>query len=218
MSPAAIPLWFDPDLLYFCIVKHITDIDLRARVAGLSRDNRRNCVSIDGYLPAGVLVPIILGTGTPSLLFTKRTEFVETHKGQVSFPGGVMDPGDGDIVHTALREAWEEIGLPDTAIRVVGLLDDLPTPTGFIITPVVGILETLPALTPNSAEVADVFQVPLSFFADPGNGRTEIREFLGRQHDVWYFQSGGHTIWGATAMIVQMLLKRFDLVKDKDNR
>lgn len=192
-------------------MKEITDIELRTRVARLSSTNQRNCVSLDGYHSAGVLVPIILGTDIPHLLFTKRTELVETHKGQVSFPGGVMDPDDGDIVHTALREAWEEIGIPSSAIHVAGLLDDLPTPTGFVITPVVGILEKLPALSPNAAEVAEVFQVPLSFFLDPRNGRSEVREFLGKQRDVWYFQSGSHTIWGATAMIVQLLLKGMDL-------
>ena len=192
-------------------MKTITNEEARKRLATLSRDHQRRRVSIDGYHAAGVLVPVILAAGGPELLFTKRTESVETHKGQVSFPGGVMDPGDGDEIHTALREAWEEVGLERSAIEIVGLLDDLPTPTGFVITPVVGILEKSPALSPNKDEVAEVFQVPLSFFADPANGRTEVRESRGQLHTVWYFRSGVHTIWGATAAIVRMLLSKMDL-------
>jgi 8-oxo-dGTP pyrophosphatase MutT (NUDIX family) len=193
-------------------MKAFTESEIRTRLAALSAHHNREQISIEGYRLASVLVPIIVGTGTPELLFTKRTELVETHKGQVSFPGGMMDPDDEDVVRTALREAWEEVGIPASAVQVMGMLDDLPTPTGFVITPVVGIIETLPALSPNRDEVADVFQVPLSFFADPKNGRTEVREFRGRQHEVWYYESGSHTIWGATAMIVRALLKRLDLI------
>ena len=186
--------------------------DLRTKVRNILRDGNRRRVSIDGYRTAAVLVPIILGPGDPELLFTKRTELVETHKGQVSFPGGMMDPGDDSVERTALREAREEIGLPDSAVEISGLLDDHPTPTGFVITPVVGIIELLPPLTPNMDEVADVFQVPLSFFAMPGNGRSEHRGFRGTQHEVWYYQYGPHSIWGATAMIIRSLMKRLDLM------
>jgi 8-oxo-dGTP pyrophosphatase MutT (NUDIX family) len=125
-----------------------------------------------------------------------------------------MDPQDRDVVQTALREAREEVGIPDAAVKIAGTLDDLPTPTGFVITPVVGIIEQLPPLTVNTDEVADVFQVPLIFFADPRNGWTEQREFRGRRHDVWYYQSGNHTIWGATAMIIRSLMKQLDMIKD----
>lgn len=169
-------------------------------------------MSIEGFHTASVLVPIVIGGTTPELLFTKRTELVETHKGQVSFPGGMMDSNDKDVVNTALREAWEEIGLPGTAIRVVGLLDDLATPTGFVITPVVAVLEVLPALTPNRDEVAEVFQVPLSFFLDPANAKAELREFRGQKHEVWYYATDSHTIWGATALIVRSLLAKLHLI------
>jgi 8-oxo-dGTP pyrophosphatase MutT (NUDIX family) len=190
----------------------ISDNELRTRLAALTGNEPRACIAMEGFHTAGVLVPIVFGTGTPELLFTKRTELVETHKGQVSFPGGMMDPDDGDIVRTALREAWEEVGIPASSIEVVGILDDLPTPTGFIITPVVGIIQQLPSLSPNLDEVADVFRVPLPFFTNPDNGRMEIWESLGRPYEVWYYESGSHTIWGATAMIVRSLLKRLHLV------
>lgn len=189
----------------------VTVGEVRIRLAELRQNDGRKRISMEGYHTAGVLVPVLLGSGIPELLFTKRTELVETHKGQISFPGGMMDPHDEDIVHTALREAWEEVGIPSTAVEVMGMLDDLPTPTGFVITPVVGIIQQLPSLTPNLDEVADVFQVPLSFFADPKNGRRELREFRGEQREVWYYQSGSHTIWGATAMIVRSLVQQLKL-------
>jgi 8-oxo-dGTP pyrophosphatase MutT (NUDIX family) len=190
----------------------ISDNELRTRLAALADNGKRKRLAREGYHTAGVLVPLVFGSVAPELLFTKRTEIVETHKGQVSFPGGTTDPADGDVIHTALREAWEEVGIPGSAVEVVGMLDDLLTPTGFIITPVVGILGSLPALSPNADEVADVFLVPLWFFADPQNGRTELREFRGKQHEVWYYTSGNHTIWGATAMIVRSLLQRLEIV------
>ena len=190
----------------------ISDNELRTILAALTGNEPRARIRMEGFHTAGVLVPIVLGTGTPQLLFTKRTELVETHKGQVSFPGGMMDPDDSNVVRTALREAWEEVGIPASSVEVAGVLSDLPTPTGFIITPVVGIIQQLPSLSVNLDEVADVFQVPLSFFANPENGRMEIRAFRGRQHEVWYYESGGHTIWGATAGIVRSLLKSLHLV------
>ena len=192
-------------------MKMITAGEIRTKTAAMSRTDIRERLSIEGFHRAGVLVPIILGT-EPELLFTKRTELVETHKGQISFPGGMMEPEDGDVVRTALREAWEEIGIPESAIKVVGMLDDLPTPTGFIITPVVGIIERLPLLSRNKDEVADIFQVPLSFFVDQRNGRAEMREFRGMQREIWFYQSGEHSIWGATAMIVRSLVNRLELI------
>lgn len=171
----------------------------------------RRTISIQGYAHAGVLVPLIFENNALDLLFTKRTETVETHKGQVSFPGGMVDASDGDIVHTALREAHEEIGLPQSCIEILGLLDDMATPTGFVITPVVGIISELPTLHLNSHEVAEVFRVKLDFFSQPSNGRTELREFRGKQREVWFYDCGEHVIWGATAMMIRSLLERWNL-------
>ena len=161
----------------------------------------------NGYQRAGVLVPLILDGGTLDLLFTKRTEQVETHKGQISFPGGAVDRTDRDIVHTAVREAEEELGIPETAVQLLGLLESLSTPTGFVITPVVGVLRGLPSLCPNSHEVAEVFTVPLEFFRDERNARREIWMVEGREQEVWFYTWGGHVIWGATAIILRSLLR-----------
>jgi 8-oxo-dGTP pyrophosphatase MutT (NUDIX family) len=174
-------------------------------------DGERSALSIEGFRSAGVLVPLILAGGTAELIFTKRTDDVETHKGQISFPGGMTDPEDGDILATALREAHEELGIAPSLVTIRGLLDDLAVPSGFIITPVVGTLGGLPALTPNPAEVAEVFTVPLEYFCDPSNGRMELRDYRGMKHEVWFYEHGGHTIWGATAMIVRSLIVKTGL-------
>ncbi len=165
-----------------------------------------------GYERAGVLVPVVLDEEQPNLLFTLRTEHVDTHKGQVSFPGGAVHLQDTSIIETALRETHEELGIPPRAVETFGLLDDLATPSGFIITPVVGVLRSMPPLRPNPAEVADTFTVPLLFFTDPSNSRSELREFKAQQHEVWFYETQPHTIWGVTALIVRSFLKKLGLL------
>ena len=177
----------------------------QALVESLARATPKS-LSFQGYQRAGVLVPIVSIGGVYQFLFTKRTETVETHKGQVSFPGGVVDRRDRDIVETALREAWEEIGIRKEEVETIGVLDDLQTPTGFIITPIVGLITNPPTLSVNSLEVAEVFHIPVAFFADPANGRKEMRVIGGTQREVWYYETETHTIWGATAIIIRSLL------------
>ncbi|MDH3251656.1 MAG: CoA pyrophosphatase [Ignavibacteria bacterium] len=172
-------------------------------------------LSLNGYQRAGVLVPVVHRDTGVELLFTKRTDRVETHKGQISFPGGIVDREDADISSTALRELEEELGISRSIVEVVGLLDDHATPTGFIITPVVGMLESLPEMRPNTEEVEESFLVPLSFFADPANGRREYRRLKGENHEVWFYDYRGKTIWGATAMIVRSLLDRTGILPVK---
>lgn len=175
----------------------------------------RRTISSPEYHRAAVLVPLVRSDNKFELLFTKRTETVETHKGQISFPGGVVDASDNDIVHTALREADEEIGIPRSCIEILGLLDDMATPTGFVVTPVVGVISELPTLNLNADEVAEVFRVELEFFAHPSNGRTERREFRGKSHEVWYYDCGEHVVWGATATIIRSLLKKLRMVEKR---
>jgi 8-oxo-dGTP pyrophosphatase MutT (NUDIX family) len=172
----------------------------------------RKELSLSGYQKAGVLVPIVPGDGGAELLFTRRTDRVETHKGQISFPGGMVDRGDRDIASTALRELEEELGIPGSMVEVIGILDDLATPTGFVITPVVGVLTVLPEMRPNADEVEESFLVPLAFFADRANGRSEFRWLDGKRHEVWFYDFEGRTIWGATAMIVRSLMDRTGLL------
>jgi 8-oxo-dGTP pyrophosphatase MutT (NUDIX family) len=172
-------------------------------------------IQIDGFQRAAVLVPLlVLRTGV-ELLLTQRTEGVETHKGQVSFPGGAVEEGDRDPIHTALREAEEELGLSAAAVTTVGLLDDHATPTGFVITPVVGVVRGFPVLRPNPHEVAEVLRVPLHFFAETQRVRREQREFRGRTHDVWFYDTGTQVIWGATAAMVRSLLSRLGMLREE---
>jgi 8-oxo-dGTP pyrophosphatase MutT (NUDIX family) len=155
---------------------------------------------------AAVLVPVIQDIRGSSLLLTRRTETVETHKGQIAFPGGMVDETDRDRVHTALREAEEELGIPPASVEMLGMLDDLTTPTGFCITPVVGLLSHLPPLRLSPGEVAEAFTVPLEFFADPANAEKEQRSFRGAVREVWTYRYGGHVIWGATGTIIHRFM------------
>lgn len=157
------------------------------------------------YRRAAVLIPLFPENGELSILLTVRTHTVETHKGQIAFPGGACDPLDRDEIHTALRETKEEIGLSVNEIEVLGILDDVPVPSGFLITPVVGYLKERPVCVLNPDEVAQVFTVPLSLFADERNAKKESRDVGGRAVTIWHFQYGEFRIWGATAAIIRRL-------------
>lgn len=172
-----------------------------------SRTPRRlEVIDFPGYSRASVLMPLVETADGLSLILTVRTQEVESHKGQISFPGGVMEPGDADETATALREAREEIGLQEPSMEILGVMDDYPVPSGYIVTPVAAFLHHMPVLVPQPGEVSEVFTVPLSFFADARNGRVEQRFILSRSYDVWHFQRGEYRIWGATAAMIRGLL------------
>jgi 8-oxo-dGTP pyrophosphatase MutT (NUDIX family) len=157
---------------------------------------------------AAVLLPLFKNAVEYHMVFTKRTETLTHHKGQVSFPGGSFDPTDGDLLTTALRESYEEIGIHPEDVTILGRLDDLSTfSTSFTITPFVGCIPHPYAFRPNPIEVAVVFDVPLSVLADPAVGRSYIRTREDGATIVDYeFQVSGHVIWGATARIIRHFL------------
>lgn len=159
-----------------------------------------------GLIPAAVLVPLVPGKRETHLLLTRRTDTVETHKGHVAFPGGMVDEDDRDRTATALRETDEELGIGAGAIEPIGYLDDLATPTGFLITPVLGILSGTPAITPNPAEVAESFLVPLSFFENDIHCRRVSRATEFGLRETWQYDFEGRIIWGATAAIIRELM------------
>jgi 8-oxo-dGTP pyrophosphatase MutT (NUDIX family) len=156
---------------------------------------------------AAVLILFFHEAGELSVLLTRRTEDVEHHKGQISFPGGSQDDGDASLIATALRETEEEIGLQPDAVKIFGMLDDFETPSGFAITPVVGTAAFLPALKPNPDEVAEILHVPVGVFTESSNERVEHRIVHGVSREVYFYRFGSHEIWGATAAIMRAFLR-----------
>jgi 8-oxo-dGTP pyrophosphatase MutT (NUDIX family) len=177
---------------------------LRRRLAS----RPRQVVRLDGFRESAVLVPIVTAPGaTDRLLFTVRRSDLPTHAGQISFPGGKRDDGDADAPACALREAEEEVGIARGSVDVLGLLDDVPTPTGFVITPVVGLVRGPIDFRPNEREVAAVFACDLDELAAPHRYTSDgTRTFLGVTYTMHQYQWEEHRIWGATARIVHELL------------
>lgn len=154
----------------------------------------------DGRLrPASVLIPLVDRGGHLTVLLTQRTDHLNHHPGQISFPGGRAEPEDKDAFATALRETQEETGIEPEKVKVIGRLDDYLTRTGFAITPVVGLLHPPLYLQPDDNEVADVFEVPLNFLMDRRNHLLEQRLFEGCQRRFYAMQYDERYIWGATA-------------------
>lgn len=160
----------------------------------------------DGDLiPAAVLVPIVIRESALTVLLTQRTIHLRDHAGQVSFPGGRREPEDTDPVATALREAWEEVGLTSDQVEVLGSLPEYRTGTGFAVTPVVGLVHPPLNLKLDDFEVADVFEPPLAFLLDSANWGRERIEYRGAEREYWAIPWQGRYIWGATAgMLVSL--------------
>jgi len=160
------------------------------------------------YRRAAVLVPLFEADGAPLLLLTKRTDAVEHHKGQISFPGGGEEPGDADLLATALRESYEELGLPPHSVEVWGRLDEVETVvSGFAITPFVGRIPRPVGLRPNPNEIDEIVTVPLATFLDPANLRTERVVRDGWSGELLFYDCGPHVVWGATARIIHSMME-----------
>jgi 8-oxo-dGTP pyrophosphatase MutT (NUDIX family) len=156
--------------------------------------------------PAAVLVPLVLRPEGTTVLLTKRTAHLTAHAGQISFPGGMIEECDVDPVACALRETEEEIGLLRERVEVIGRLDTYVVRTGFEVTPVVGLVRPPFEIKRDDFEVAEVFEVPLSFILDSRNHERGMREdFGGLKREFWIMPYGDYYIWGATAgMLVNL--------------
>ncbi len=157
--------------------------------------------------PAAVLIPLIERTDELQVLLTRRTEHLHDHPGQISFPGGRVEATDAGPAATALRETQEEIGLKPGQVELAGYLPPHAVVTGFAITPVVGFVPGDIELKLDGFEVAEAFEVPLAFFLDPGNRQQQERVVRGQCLQVAEFQFRQHRIWGATAQILDSLIK-----------
>ena len=160
----------------------------------------------DTLLPAAVLIAVT-DRADPGVILTQRTDTMSRHPGQIAFPGGRIDPGE-DVVTAALREAEEEIALPRGRVWVIGEADSYRTVTGFQVTPVIGVIPPDLVFTPSEAEVASVFEVPLSFLLDTANHVEATLEWQGHDRHYYEIMWNERRIWGATAAMIVNLARR----------
>jgi 8-oxo-dGTP pyrophosphatase MutT (NUDIX family) len=155
--------------------------------------------------PAAVLVPLVNRPEGLTVLFTERSAHLPDHPGQISFPGGRIDPDDASASAAALREAQEEVGLPPRTVTVLGELSGYETVTGYRVHPIVGWVEPPFDLIPDPVEVADVFEVPLAFLMEPANQQRHFRMLGAIRRDFFAIPYGERYIWGATAAMLMIL-------------
>lgn len=160
---------------------------------------------------AAVLAPLVDRPEGLTVLLTRRTDHLAHHPGQISFPGGRLEPDDGTPEHAALRETEEEIGLHRRHIEILGRLDPYVTRTGFHITPVVALVCPPFELTPDPHEVAEIFEVPLAFLLDPANHQRHSRMHNGKERQFYALPYGDYYIWGATAGMLVNLYDRLSV-------
>lgn len=174
---------------------------IRSALAEVLLDRQESRVPFTRARPASVLIPLVERDGEVFVWLIRRTETMSNHRGQVAFPGGKRDPEDRDSMVTAVREAHEELGFPPDAIDILGRLDDVPTTSGFVITPYVGWLaRDLPA-RPNEGEIARAFCVPLAAFVYE-RPRPQFFRGTGLTRIVPSWHVDGEIVWGATGRIM----------------
>jgi 8-oxo-dGTP pyrophosphatase MutT (NUDIX family) len=196
----------EPD--YFAITRHLMRIYEPAR---LEQPNRSR---------AAVLVPLYEFEGEQCVLVTKRTDLVEHHKGEMSFPGGAMDDCDESITACALREVEEELGVDPRHVEMIGALDDIVTITNFHVTPLIGVITESPyAFTLHEHEVAEVIELPISWLLEPANLIEEPRERDGLRYINYIYRYNGNEVWGATGRILHQYIEllRAGLQMDLDS-
>lgn len=154
---------------------------------------------------AAVLVPVTR-SGNPELLLTRRARGLSTHGGEVAFPGGRHDPEDADLLHTALRESREEVGLEPNKVQVAGSLSQVVSRHGILVTPYVGIIPPGLSYTANVDEIDSIFSAPLDFFAEDVRETTHRIDYLGESWYVPSYRFGQYKIWGLTAVMVVELV------------
>jgi 8-oxo-dGTP pyrophosphatase MutT (NUDIX family) len=180
------------------------------------QEYREKPSGIANFLPAAVLIPFLQIDDGWHLLFIRRTHHEQDrHSGQVAFPGGRADPGDGNPIATALREAHEEIGLDPDDVTILGRLNLMPTVTHYRVTPIIGVIPWPYPFQPDPREVRRIFTIPLSWLADTTNHETRMwqpRRNSVKPHAVIFYQPyDGEILWGASARMVQELIRSLNL-------
>ena len=174
------------------------------------KDRIRDCLSAlkprilrDGFTrEAAVLMLVFEWESECHFLLTRRTEEVQTHKGQISFPGGMREIGE-ELITTALRETFEEVGIEESRIEILGRFHDYMSVTNYRVTPFAGFIDGPFTTVPQVHEVAEVLQVPFRTFLDPDRLRIEKSIHTDRESHVYYYSHGTHQIWGLTARIIK---------------
>lgn len=196
---------------------NISDDKIRERLRTLDDSPRLDFQSTPVTDPlldmseAAVLIALRPGPQGLEVLLTKRAETLRQHAGQISFPGGRRDPEDEDLAATALRETWEEVGIPPETVNVYGALLRLPLVTGYAITAYVGEFESHTALVRNPAEVDELIVAPISEIADQGIHRIEQMVWNDEEFPVHYFDYGRHQVWGATGLMLDEFFRYLGL-------
>ena len=180
-------------------------------LGGILEKRERRMIEHPSFTHAAVLIPLYEKERNCHILFTKRTQQVKHHKGQISFPGGAFDEGDGDFRKTALREAREEIGLNENDARIIGVLDDIVTVTQFIVTPFVGLIPYPYPFQLSEIEIEELIEVPLASLLDKRCFSERMIDEGDQKRLVYNYQYGRHAIWGATALMLMQLLELLPL-------
>jgi 8-oxo-dGTP pyrophosphatase MutT (NUDIX family) len=185
-------------------------MDTRERIRDFLSTLRPRILTNGFTREAAVLMPVFEQGGEYHLLLTQRTEEVQTHKGQISFPGGMRE-GKEDLRITALRETHEEVGIEESSIVILGRFHDYISITGYRVTPFAGFISGPFATTPQVHEVAEVLQVPFRIFLDPGHLRMEKSTVRHAGRHVYFYTYGTHQIWGLTARIIKDFFEALNL-------
>jgi len=192
------------------VLRSVRPLGSQLGAQGWNHEDMRLLIGTGPRRPAAVLIALVDRHEGLSVLLTRRTDDLNHHAGQVSFPGGAIDPDDVDAVDAALRETHEEIGVDRGLIEPIGLLDTFETISSYRITPVVAWLDAGYRAVPNPREVAEVFEVPLVHFLDPMKKHTVRMNYQGRERDIYEFFYAGQRIWGATAAMLLNFVQRMD--------
>lgn len=154
---------------------------------------------------ACVLVPLVRSRDHWSIVFTRRSENLAAHRGQISFPGGSVE-GDESLTEAVMREAWEEVGIPPARVELVGRLDDTVTHSGFLVAPFVGVIHEPIDYVMQESEVTEVFEVPVEALMDPRNPEVRYVPFRSKQYPAYFYHHGPYEIWGLTAHMLKSFL------------